>query len=319
MDNFFKSSYVIKLVLKWKWHLLVILILSVTLSVVFSEPVFIKPKYKSFAVIYPANIAPYSDENNTEQMLQLLKSDDLLLSIVKKFNLNLEYGIDTNDRYYRTKVIGRLARDLNIRKTEYESVLIEVYDQNAVQASEMTEEIINLMNLKARQLQREKTAEVVKINFDQMAYKRRQIDSVENRLQYFRKEYNILDYNIQVKEYSKGYVKNVSSGRGKANNEVSQTLENLKLYGGEFRFLNSYLLSLIESYNILKDDYDKSISDLNKELTYANVVTQPVPADRKSYPVRWLIVTITSVSALLLSLLLFSFIGNRRISEKKPQ
>lgn len=319
MDNFFKSSFIIKLVLKWKWHLMVVFALSVILSVFFSGPYFIKPKFKSFAVLYPANIAPYSAENNTEQMLQLLNSEDLLLDIVKKFKLNLEYNIDTADRFYRTKVLGRLKSNLTIRKTEFESVVIEISDYDPNQACDMVKEFINLMNLKARELQRNKTAEIVKINFDQMTDKLRQIDSIETRLQTLRKEYNILDYKIQVKEYSKGYVKNVTNGKGSAKNDISTTLDNLKTYGGEYYLLDTYLWGLITSYNTIKTEYDKSVSDLKKELTYTNMVTNPVPADKKSYPVRWLIIAITSVSALLFSLMLFSFIGNRRKSEDITQ
>ncbi len=319
MDNFFKSSYIIKLILKWKWHLLVVFFVSAILAVVFSEPFFIKPKFKSYAVIYPANIAPYSAENNTEQMLQLLNSEDILLSIVKKFKLNKEYKIDTADRYYRTKVLGRLKSNLNIKKTEFESIVIEIYDHDATQACNMVKEFINTMNLKARQLQREKTAEIVRINYNQMTYKLHQIDSIEKRLQFLRKEYNILDYRIQVKEYSKGHVKDVASGRGNAKNDISITLDNLKTYGGEYRLLDEYLKSLVESYNKIKVDYDQSLSDLNKELTYTNMVTNPVPADKKSYPIRWLIVAITSISALLFSLMLFSFIGSRRKTAKSAQ
>jgi uncharacterized protein involved in exopolysaccharide biosynthesis len=315
MDNFFKSSYLIRLVLKWKWHLLVIFILSVALSVIFSGSYFIKPKYKSFAVIYPANIAPYSTENNTEQMLQLLKSEDLLLGIVKKFKLYNEYKIDTNDKYFRTKVLGRLKSNMEVKKTEFESILIEIYDEDAGQAYEMSREFINMMNLKARELQRAKTTEIVRINYSQMTDKMHQIDSIESRMQVLRKDYNILDYDIQVKEYSKGYVKNIGAGHGNSKNDITNTLDNLKLYGGEYRLLNSYLFSLIASYNDIKKEYDKSLSDLHKELTYTNIVTNPVPADKKSYPVRWLIVVIASLSALLFSLMLFSFIGNRNKPE----
>ncbi len=252
-------------------------------------------------------------------MLQLLNSEDLLLSIVKKFKLNQEYKIDTNDLYFRTKVLGRLKSNLNIKKTEYESVLIEISDHDAVQACDMVKEFINLMNLKARELQRAKTAEIVKINYSQMMNKMHQIDSIENRLQYLRTQYNILDYRVQVKEYSKGYVKNVSGGKGNVKNDISTTLENLKTYGGEYCLLQSYLESLVGSYNGLKGEYDRSLSDMTKELTYTNIVTTPVPADKKSYPIRWLIVTITSISAILFSLMLFSFIGARRKTEEITQ
>ncbi|HNX06257.1 MAG TPA: hypothetical protein PKL96_01610 [Bacteroidales bacterium] len=319
MNNFFKSTYLIKLILRWKWHLLIISLLAIVLSSIFSAPAFIKPKFKSYAVIYPANISPYSSETNTEQMLQLLKSEDMLFDIVSKFDLNKEYKIDTTDKYYRSKVIGELEDNVDIKRTEYESVLIEVYDREPGQACAIVNEFINLMNNKARNLQRSKTAEVVKLYGDQMDDKKKQIDSIEKRLQLLRNEYNILDYNIQVEEYSKGYVKNINSGRGNKTDDIAVTLNNLKLYGGEFRQLDANLWGLIDSYIALKKEYDKSVSDLNKELTYANVVTQPVAADKKSYPIRWLIVCIAAASTFLLSLLLFSIIEGSRKPEKISQ
>jgi len=319
MNNFFKSTYLIKLILKWKWHLLIISVVAIALSSVFSSPVFIHPKYKSYALVYPSNIAPYSSETNTEQLLQLLKSEDMLFDLVKKFDLYKEYKLDTSDKYYRSKAIKELDDNINIKRTEYESVLIEVYDNDPKQACSMVNEFINLMNNKARYLQRNKTEEITKLYFDQMNDKKREIDSIEKRLQFLRSEYNILDYNIQVKEYSKGYVKNVTSGRGKQKDDIALTLDNLKQYGGEFRQLDANLWGLIETYIALKKEYDKSLADQQKELTYTNVVTQPIPADKKSYPVRWLIVCITTISSFLLSLLLFSIIDGVRKPEKISQ
>ncbi len=292
--------------------MLVIISAAILLSIVFSGPYFIKPKYKSYAIIYPANIAPYSTENNTEQMLQLFNSEDLLLDVINKFKLYVEYNIDTVDKNYRTSIIQQLKENLSVKKTEYESVLIEIYDENPLQACDMVKEFVNFMNLKARALQRGKTAEVVKLLNNQLIDKKQQIDTIEKRMQFLRKEYNILDYDIQVKEYSKGYVKSISGGHGNAKNDILSTLDNLKEYGGEYRLLDSYLLGLITAYNEVKKDYDKSVSDLNKELTYANIVTNPVPADRKSYPVRWLIITITTISTAILSLMLFSLLGDKR-------
>jgi len=319
MNNFFKSTYLITLILKWKWHLLIVTIAAIALSSLFSSSSFIKPKYKSYAVIYPANIAPYSSETNTEQLLQLLKSEDLLFEITKKFQLNKEYRIDTADKYYRSKIINELDNNINIKRTEYESVLIEVYDNDPRQACDMVNEFIAQMTYKARTLQRTKTAEIVNLYEIQIADKKKEIDSIESRLQYLRKEYNILDYNIQVKEYSKGYVKNITGGRGGQKDDIAVTLDNLKLYGGEFRQLDANLWGLIDTYVALKKEYDKSLSDMKKELTYANVVTTPVPADKKSYPIRWLVVSITTISAFLLSLMLFSLIGYKRKSEKISQ
>ncbi|HOY31384.1 MAG TPA: hypothetical protein PKW80_05860 [Bacteroidales bacterium] len=319
MNNFFKSTFIIKLILKWKWHLMIIAVLAVALSAIFSGPAFIKPKYRSYAVIYPANISPYSTETNTEQMLQLLKSEDILFDIVKRFDLYKEYKIDTTVKYYKNKIIKALEDNVNIKRTEYESVIIEVYDHDPRQACDMVNEFINLMNAKARYLQRNKTAEIASMYYNQMTDKKTEIDSIEKRLQFLRNEYNILDYNIQVKEYSKGYVRNINNGRANQKDDIAVTLNNLKQYGGEYRQLDASLWGLLETYIALKKEYDNSLADLKKELTYANVVTSPEPADKKSYPIRWLVVCISTLSALLLSLLIFSIIGGVKKSEKTAQ
>ena len=52
-------------------------------------------------------------------------------------------------------------------------------------------------------------------------------------------------------------------------------------------------------------------TDLNKELTYSNVVSQPVPANKKSYPVRWLIVLIATVSSLFFALVVIGYIDRK--------
>ncbi|HNW53180.1 MAG TPA: hypothetical protein PKN21_02875, partial [Bacteroidales bacterium] len=74
-----------KIILKWKWHLLVFAVIAALVSLVVSSPYFMKPRFKSFAIIYPSNILPYSEESQTEQMLQWLNSSDVRDSVIKKF------------------------------------------------------------------------------------------------------------------------------------------------------------------------------------------------------------------------------------------
>ncbi|MCX6290290.1 MAG: hypothetical protein NT126_00830 [Bacteroidetes bacterium] len=77
MNAFLNSAEIIKSVIRWKWHLLTVAFISLAASVIFSGPSFIKPKFKSFAILYPSNLVTYSTESSTEQMLQLLQSSDV--------------------------------------------------------------------------------------------------------------------------------------------------------------------------------------------------------------------------------------------------
>ncbi|MDZ7778316.1 MAG: hypothetical protein U5L09_23200 [Bacteroidales bacterium] len=61
------------------------------LAAIFSSAMLITPKYNSRAVIYPSNVAPYSDESETEQLLQWLQSRDIKDSMIRRFELGKHY------------------------------------------------------------------------------------------------------------------------------------------------------------------------------------------------------------------------------------
>ena len=145
-------------------------------------------------------------------MLQLFRSEEIGDSLIKKFDLGKHYDIDQTDNYYATRLKNELEGNVAIRKTEYESVIIEVLDTDPKIACQMVKELILLMNQKARNLQREKTAEVVQIYSDQLISKQKQIDSIQTRMDTLRSEYNLLDYNVQVKEYTKATSKTPIQG-----------------------------------------------------------------------------------------------------------
>lgn len=317
MSSYFDSSNILTLMARWKIHLIIVTIAVIALSVLFSSPLFIKPQYKSYAIIYPSNLIPYSSETPSEQMLQLMKSDDITMTLVKKFHLANHYNIDTTNPKYLSKLKREYTNNVNIKKTEFESIIVEVYDTDPDIACKMVAEIIDLLNLKAQSLQRKKTAEVVAIYEGQLAYKQIQIDSIQGCLRALREDYNIYDYNIQLKEYTRAYLNGVNTGRGPNQPVYSDMFNNLTEHGGDYLFLGSYLASLVGSYNDIKIEYDKAISDLTKELTYTNLVTSPYPADTKAYPIRWIIVLISVVSSLILMIIIISIIEKVRGKKTK--
>jgi len=78
MNNpFFNSIELINLLARWKKQLMIVGLASLVLSAVFSSPFFIKPKFKSTAIVYPSNLIAYSTESATEQMLQITQSTDI--------------------------------------------------------------------------------------------------------------------------------------------------------------------------------------------------------------------------------------------------
>ena len=316
MNPFLNSVEILKLVIRWKWHLAVIALITLIASVIFSGPTFIKPRFKSFALVYPSNLITYSTESATEQMLQMLQSSDVRKQMIDEFNLLKHYGIDSSkNTHAMTEVVKMYGENITIDKTEYESVRIEAWDENPLVAAAMVDSIIHFGNMKIRALHREKANEVFIISKSQLELKKAEMDAMEDTLKKYSLQYGLLDFKIQAKEFSRGYANALTSGRGL--NESKTMLKMLAEEGNLFNSVTENLWRVRGTYNDLKIVYDNAYRDVTKELSYTNEVTHPIVADKKSYPIRWLIVVISVGASLFIAFLVLLVFSSKNKMEYK--
>ena len=314
MDNYFNSSNLVKQISKWRYHLLVIVGVAAILAAIFSGPTFITPMYKSHAVAYPANVEPYSEESTTEQMLQILNSQDIVDSVIKKFNLAAHYEIDTNYEHAQTILLYEYHQNVSISKTPFESVLIEVHDKDPVIARNMVNAILDFYNKKISHLHKSKYAEVVDMYEAQLQRKRAVIDSLKQALYVLGTEYGLIEYSTQSQEIMRGYLKTVygSNSRDINTKEVKRLLDNMEIKSGQLIEVVQMIMDESRTYVDVKLDYEMNVRFLHANMTYVNIVTHPFVADKKSYPVRWIIVVVVSIAAFIFALLIILFLDTRR-------
>ena len=288
--------------------LLVVGILAVILSAFFSSPVFITPRYRSSATVYPVNLTSYSIETRTDQLLQLLESNSIRDSLVARFDLAKHYEIDTTVPPGRFYLNAEFNERVEISTTRFESVQIEVTDEDPQLARDMVRAMLEQTDLLARRLQREKSNEVLKISEHETAVEKHKLDSVEARLNVLRRETGLLNYEAQTEEVTRGYLR-MQSGNASpaAREEARNLLKALGEKGGEFRDLTELSNIFRNNYVARLNELEKVRIDVSKELTYTNVVGYPEVADKKVFPVRWLIVTISTASALFLAFVLIAW------------
>ncbi len=319
MDSYFANMSILKLLFKWKWHLLAIVVLAMILAVIFSGPAFIKPRYKSFALIYPSNVQPYSEESESEQMLQYFQSREIRDKIIKKYDLAKRYEIDPSYKYFQTAIIGEYNKNVSITKTPYESVRVEVMDEDPQVACDMVNDIIDFYNEKILETHREKYKEVVDFLAHRLAVKKSEIDSVEKMHYELRTKYGIIDYPNQSREVARGFLGTVDGNNGQYVNrkEVLKLKKNLEEKGGDFIFYNDRLYDLVDEYGKVKMDYEEALMNYERDITFTSVVSKPFPADKKCCPVRWVIVAVTAVATLFLAFVVLLFIESFNTGRKK--
>jgi len=311
MEDFFNSKNITEILFRWKYQLLIIVSAAVLFAVIFTGSIFITPLFKSFAIVYPSNVSPYSDESETEQMMQMLQSKDIRDSIIKKFDLPGHYGIDPNYKYYMSTLLWEFGKKVKITKTPYEAVTIEVWDKDPKIACDIVNEIMFQYNIKVRGLHKEKFGEVVNNYRIITDIKKKELDSLAMVAKELGINYGLLDFSNQTRELMRAYLGTGSSSvKG---NEVNRLKKNMEEKGGERELLSALMTAETKDYSTLKLDYDRAILDYNRNFTYVNVLNKPFPADKKSYPVRWVIVVLSALGTALLAIFVIGFIERRRM------
>ncbi len=317
MNNFFDSQRILDLIWKRKFHFILIGVIAIALSSVFSGSTFIKPKFKSTTRVYPTNLGELSDESKSEQMLEIINSNDIKIKMFDAFELGKVYGINKDDKHYLTYMLDVYNNNVGASKTEYETIEIKVMDYIPQRASDMCDSIVRFYNLKVGEIHKAKDWEMVKIAEIQLAKKYVELDTLMVELNLVRNEFGIIDFESQVPEITRGYMHALSTGRGSSSDtkKIQSMYENLTKSGAQAYWLESRLDFIIGTIDSLTNQYGIYLNEYEKDITFAHIVESPFPADKKSYPVRWLIVAFTTISAVFLALLIFLVLDYRKEEE----
>jgi capsular polysaccharide biosynthesis protein len=309
----FSFSMLMDIIVRRIKLLTIIGLIALVGAVIFSSPFFITPKYKSTAIVYPINLKSYGNESLTEQLLQLFQSTDIRDSVIEKFDLINVYKLNPTSSGFKHNLYNEYLDHVVVSKTNYESVKIEVLDESPERAQQIAFEIIFQLNSKARRLKKKEAQEKLELASSMLDYQRSYLDSINNRLSKLREGNGLLDYQIQTERVTEGYMKMLGqNGVNQANlMEVRKMLQDLKDNGGLFMALTQMSELGHEQYNELYIQYQEVLKELKQEYSYTDVIVNPEVADKKAYPVRWLIVASTVLSVLLFALFILLLFDKR--------
>lgn len=136
---------------KWKKALAIVFCIAFVASLLVA--LLTTPKYKSTAVIFPANsnrvskailadrysidYMDYGSERDCEYAIQILSSSTMMLAANKQFNLYEHYEIDTNQSGYQYKLAKAYMHSVKVERTEYMAVEISVLDEDPQMSADL--------------------------------------------------------------------------------------------------------------------------------------------------------------------------------------
>ena len=290
-----------------KKHILLISCISVVLAYIFTMPLFVRPIYKSTAYIYPANLGLYSEESQTEQMLQFLQSNDIRQYLYKKYNLAKHYKIDTLKKTHMFAYDEIYDKKVSISITKYESVEIKVEDYYPDTAKLLVNGIIEAVNWLIEKEHREKYTDDVNNSKIYLDLKTNEVDSAQHILDELSEKYGVVDMHIQLKEAARSYYKDMNG-----NAKLTEIIANLGRHGVEFVKMSTFLDDQVRNYSWALNDYQKHVSELRFKKSFVAMASKPTYPVVASWPKRTIVMVITGISIFVLACVYFVFIDKAK-------
>ena len=325
----------------WKKRKIIfwITILGAVVSIVVS--LMMPNYYKAQAVIFPTNfLSPQTnslqrntnqemdpmligDEDDLEKTIQILHSDYIFNTIVKKYNLAKHYGISPDDKHFEHKLQKAFYGNITFKKTQYQAAVISVVDIDPQIATSIANDICNLVDTVVFQIQKERAKKVyegTKLAFDEA---QKEYLTFKDTLQRLNKK-GLFDYKGQIERltegYAEGYANNTISVRGEV--FFKKEFEKFSQYGSDLLLLQYKIDEISKDIEILRESMIQAKTNLENPLPHKYIVTKASVPDKKAYPKRSFIVVFSTIGAFIFAVALILFLDfykelRNRIKEEK--
>lgn len=332
MDNF----NLINLMVRNRKVFLIIVFASALLALVFSSPMFITPLYKSTVILYPTStnsiskallntnynsnkdLLEFGEDEQTERMLQILNSNKIRDRIIEKYDLTTHYNIPAGTKYRFTKLYKEYESKIKFRRTEYMAVKITVLDKNPTMASMIANDIAELFDSTMNMMQKEVAVKAFGIVEAEYFKLRDEVKAMEDSLNAIRR-LGIHDYESQAEMINQQLAIELAKNNQAGIKALYEKLELLSQYGGAYVSLRDNLEHERKQLSQIKAKYEEAKVDATENLPHKFVVTSGFEAERKSYPIRWLIMVISVFSTLLLTMITLVIIDQASQSAEKKK
>lgn len=298
----------------WNKRKLIVLITAIAAIAAVIYSLLIEEKFKSTVTLYPAmsntvaftdevhpeqSAAQFGEEEQAEQMIQVLQSAEIRNKIIEKFKLMEHYEIDTSSKIKYTSLNKMYEENVSFSRTKYGSVLIDVMDKNPQMAADMANEIANLFDNAKNRMINERSSEALNVAQSERDNLKNEIDGIVDSLAYLN------NIGVVDKETRPTLITALANAKDAATRNL---IENKILATDKYGSIYSNYESKLEWMNIrlsTKDAvYEQLKSDANSAFSHKFTVETASVSEKKAYPIRWLIVVVSTISAFLFAIAL---------------
>lgn len=296
----------IRSILKYRKQIIVFCILSFIGAIVFSQPYFIPPLYKSEVIFYPPNTSSnkiliqydvrFGTDKEIDQHIQMLESTLVRDSVISKYHLIQHYRIDTSQTTWMYDLTKEYADKVTIGRTHNNALTVSVLDEDPVLAAKIANDIVSIADeLKASILRKNLQAALKNLEMD-YAKKVKEFDAFADNINRIVKGKDVPSLNLKNQSFVERMKKQIDLIRD-LTSKGANDYDLKKQYNYE-----SMLAQLAE----LQSSYEQASSNLNTNFPTCYVISPAHVNYKKDSPNRTLIVFLSVFASFLFSIVWIS-------------
>lgn len=324
-NDYSSFNFIRFLASKWKILALTMLIAAVA---AFVCACFIKPKFKSTAIVYAPrtnsvskilladetnnerlDIKAYAIEEETEQMMEILGSREIKDALIRKFNLIEHYSLTKDMKYWQTRLYEYVEKNMEIKRTKFGAISITFEDWDPDFACEITNEIVCQLDSLKHKIEYDRAAAAYATMQQQLADVNAEIQRVDDSIQMIM-EHGVYDFESQSERVTQQWAIAVSKGDVAAQERLKAELEKLSTWGPRAEALHDVQFSFREYQSLVKQKMMDAKVDMDNNIPTKFVVQHAIASDKKAYPKKSIITVVAAVSALILAVIVLLVIEN---------
>jgi len=310
------STNLLVLLFRWRKPILIVCAAAAILSSVVS--LLMKERYKSTVTMFATqqhsfgeqlletvkkdDVLAYGAEEDAERLMQILNSDQIRNRVVEYFDLWTVYAIPRNSKGAWAKIGRQYSENVEARITRFGSIEVSVLDESPDRARDMANRIAAYVDSVSNHIRNERAREAFSYAEVSLRQLERELGLLEDSMTVLR-QMGVYNYEDQVSALTEQYGTAIATGHPDRAQKIKDHLDFLSQYGTLFRKLESGIEGAYEKLAVLRKRHDLIKIDIESNLPAKFIVDEATAADKKSFPVRWLIVVMSTISAFIFTVI----------------
>ncbi len=299
------------LVMLYKWRKPIIIATLAAAIVSAAVSFTIKERFKSTVVLFAEqqhsfgaqllefiqkeDLLTFGEEEDAERLMEVITSNQVIHRVIESFDLWKVYGIDKT-QVGSNSLISRVYQDnVSARLTKFGSIEIAVLDEDPLRARDMANYIAAYSDSVANKMRSDRASQAFRYADNSLNEYEAYVKNLEDSLHALQ-VMGIYSYTDQISALTTSYGRAIAGGHPNRAQELKNQLEFLSKYGTIYKKIEIEVTDGYERLGVLRKRHELMKIDAESRIPVMRIVDYAVAADKKSFPIRWLIVAMSSAS-----------------------